>query len=203
MLRFALSEKRYFIELAQEIRTLVGDSLTLPQASRNRLPLGGLDSVSILQKLMDSMNLRGSLSPLRGRELELHLQDEDLPSFGMESPDEARRVKWPIQATVMRALQAPLVLPDLNRLFDKKLQVTLTAEQFNGVSYRTSNFAWITDLIDILQQVQIHARVIWWKSVCGAWTTSHRMHEDVLAPCVFGCLDCKDTFCHYLECPIL
>ena len=34
-------------------------------------------------------------------------------------------------------------------------------------------------------------------------TMLHDMHEDVLAPCVYGCSDCKDTFCHYLECPVL
>ena len=29
------------------------------------------------------------------------------------------------------------------------------------------------------------------------------MHESVALPCIFGCLDCKDEFCHYLRCPIL
>ena len=62
---------------------------------------------------------------------------------------------------------------------------------------------WITSLICAFQEVKIHTRVIWWKTICGAWTTSHRMHEEVLQPCVYGCVDCKDTFCHYLECPIL
>ena len=103
----------------------------------------------------------------------------------------------------MAHLQVPLVLPELNRLIDLKLKATLTSEQFNEVSYRTSNFAWITELVNVFQQVKIHTRVIWWKSVCGAWATSHRMHEHVLAPCVYGCLDCKDAFCHYLACPAL
>ena len=48
MLRFALSEKDSLLKLGQDIRTLVGSSLTLAQAARDRLPLGGLDSVSVL-----------------------------------------------------------------------------------------------------------------------------------------------------------
>ena len=43
----------------------------------------------------------------------------------------------------------------------------------------------------------------WLKVVGGGWATSVRMHESVLLPCVFGCLDCRDEVCHYLTCPIL
>ena len=45
--------------------------------------------------------------------------------------------------------------------------------------------------------------MVWWKSVCGAWTTSHRLHEINQLPCVFGCTDSKDTLSHYLVCPVL
>ena len=43
----------------------------------------------------------------------------------------------------------------------------------------------------------------WLKAVGGGWTTSIRMHESILLPCVFGCPDCPDEFRHYLICPIL
>ena len=43
----------------------------------------------------------------------------------------------------------------------------------------------------------------WLKAVGGGWTTSVRMHESVLLPCVFGCLDCRDEIRHYFTCPIL
>ena len=39
--------------------------------------------------------------------------------------------------------------------------------------------------------------------MCGAWTTSHRLHEVNQLPCVFGCTDSKYTLCHYLVCPVL
>ena len=40
-------------------------------------------------------------------------------------------------------------------------------------------------------------------SVCVGWTTSSRMHETVILPCIFGCIDCKDEFRHYMICPII
>ena len=43
----------------------------------------------------------------------------------------------------------------------------------------------------------------WLKAVGGGWTSSIRMHEAVLLPCIFGCLDCRDEYRHYLTCPIL
>ena len=43
----------------------------------------------------------------------------------------------------------------------------------------------------------------WLKAVGGGWTTSVRMHESVLLPCVFGCFDCRDELRHYLVCPLL
>ena len=38
------------------------------------------------------------------------------------------------------------------------------------------------------------------KSWAGAWTTSTRMHEPVLLPCIFGCRCSSDTITHYLKC---
>ena len=29
------------------------------------------------------------------------------------------------------------------------------------------------------------------------------MHESVIWPCVFGCIDCEDEILHYVQCPIL
>ena len=48
-----------------------------------------------------------------------------------------------------------------------------------------------------------HLSMCWLKAVGGGWTTSVRMHESVLLPRVFGCLECKDELRHYLTCPNL
>ena len=34
----------------------------------------------------------------------------------------------------------------------------------------------------------------------NGWTTSHRMHEPFLRPCLLGCRDCSDDLAHYVQC---
>ena len=108
-----------------------------------------------------------------------------------------------IQAKVMMALQPSFVVPDVASNLVTKLKVTLSADLFDSISDTFIDFQWLTTLIHIMQEVKIHCRMVWWKTVCGAWTTSHRMHEADQLPCVFGCTDAKDTLCHYLICPVL
>ena len=95
------------------------------------------------------------------------------------------------------------MLPEVNKLLVAKLKVSLSTDQFSEICQFIPDFNWITALICAFQEVKIHTRVIWWKTICGAWTTSHRMHEEFIKSCVYGCVDCKDTLCHYLECPVL
>ena len=40
------------------------------------------------------------------------------------------------------------------------------------------------------------------KTWANAWATSHRMHEEIVLPCLFGCSQ-TDSLQHYLFCPIL
>ena len=40
------------------------------------------------------------------------------------------------------------------------------------------------------------------KTWANAWATSHRMHEEIVLPCLFGCSQ-TDSLRHYLHCPIL
>ena len=41
------------------------------------------------------------------------------------------------------------------------------------------------------------------KSILNGWTTSHRMHEEVLRSCIFGCAHGADQWRHYAESGIL
>ena len=41
------------------------------------------------------------------------------------------------------------------------------------------------------------------KTWSNGWTTSYRMHEEVLLNCLFGCCGKPDDLSHYLQCPIL
>ena len=36
---------------------------------------------------------------------------------------------------------------------------------------------------------------------CNGWATSHRFHETVRLPCLFGCIGATDSFSHYVHCP--
>ena len=39
------------------------------------------------------------------------------------------------------------------------------------------------------------------KTWLNGWATSHRMHEDPILPCLFGCKDHRDSLPHYVMCP--
>ena len=38
------------------------------------------------------------------------------------------------------------------------------------------------------------------KTYVNAWATTHRYHESIRLPCIFGCNNEKDTLSHYLSC---
>ena len=37
----------------------------------------------------------------------------------------------------------------------------------------------------------------------NSWATSHRSHDPTILPCLFGCLEGKDSLQHYIHCPHL
>ena len=39
------------------------------------------------------------------------------------------------------------------------------------------------------------------KTWLNGWATSHRMHEDILLPCLLGCATGEDSLRHYVMCP--
>ena len=62
---------------------------------------------------------------------------------------------------------------------------------------------WFSKLDELFKTVNSFLRVCWLKAIGGAWTTTVRMHEGIIWPCIFGCIDCKDEILHYLQCPVL
>ena len=62
---------------------------------------------------------------------------------------------------------------------------------------------WFRQLQCVLSGCKVFLRICWLKTISNAWCTTHRMHESVLWPCVFGCNDAKDEMLHYLVCPVL
>ena len=71
---------------------------------------------------------------------------------------------------------------------------------FNPYLVDCSNFVRLEDAFGILRgcRVSVATRVL--KGWVNGWATSHRYHESVLLPCVFGCSCCADSLDHYLVC---
>ena len=66
-----------------------------------------------------------------------------------------------------------------------------------GVSFTTVNF---TETKEFLKQLSPAWATSILKTWSNSWTTSHRLHEQILRPCVFGCHGEVDTLHHYLRC---
>ena len=49
-----------------------------------------------------------------------------------------------------------------------------------------------------LARMRVATSVI--KTWANAWTTSSRMDEDLVLPCILGCQDCDDKLSHYISC---
>ena len=63
---------------------------------------------------------------------------------------------------------------------------------------------WFVNLLPVLNSVSPFVRVCWLRTMCGGWTTSVRMHQEIAFDCCFfGCTECEDTLSHYLSCPYL
>ena len=88
----------------------------------------------------------------------------------------------------------------LSTLLASKARITLSPEVASTI---VMNRCWFEELLPILHSCKILLRVCWLKAITGAWTTSIRMHDGPPWPCIFGCLDARDEFNHYMLCPIL
>ena len=81
----------------------------------------------------------------------------------------------------------------------KKLRISLGG-LFDTVQFQPN---WLGLIKTAFEESNIFLRMCWLKAIGGGWTTSTRMHESVSLPCIFGCVDCRDEFRHYIICPIL
>ena len=85
-----------------------------------------------------------------------------------------------------------------------KLSVTLQSRNLDYVSDLQFPVSWFHSLYTCLKEISPFVRTCWLRTAAGGWTTSIRMHSDVLlCRCMFGCIDSEDVLTHYLCCPIL
>jgi len=193
--RFAHSERDYLLALSVKIRGLMGDDLRLFSIGERGLPVGRLDSPSILSALLDSLEFKG---PMRSAKdiCEHSLQHRWLLTF----PSSPCPTSKGLQSSVLDVLLVGERTQDLPRALAQKASITLGAEIANSMHLRLS---WFLDLNRLLELCPLYIRMCWLKTICGAWCTSVRLHTLVRLPCVFGCPDCVDELSHYLICPTL
>ena len=215
--RFAVSEADYLIQLKEDVFAFVGDSVTVSSQALNQIFHGGINSPSILQSLHDALALKGPLSevhcqirlnpshswiltyplsvatiPLRGS-----ISVATIPLQGLSAlPKECKGV----QTAVLRILAGGETCHlYLEQELIKKLRISL------GGLFETVHFQpnWLGQINVVFESSNVFLRMCWLKAIGGGWTTSTRMHETVILPCIFGCVDCKDEFRHYMICPII
>ena len=182
--RSADSEAPYLEELRDAIFALRSDDATLVSIG-NILPQGGIDSPSILQSLHDALAFRGPprvASDIANRAPE-HQWLLSYPFSSMPSCYKGTRL------AVRKILSIDeSSIPDLNIVLARESVVTLGPDICGSV---VPQHDWFHNLEELLKSVNSFLRVCWLKAI-GAWTTTVRMHESVIWPCIFGCVDCKD-----------
>ena len=88
---------------------------------------------------------------------------------------------------------------DLEKELIKQLRISLGG-LFDTVVFQPN---WLGSIREVFEGSNMFLRMCWLKAIGGGWTTSSRMHEPIVLPCLFGCIDSKDEFRHYMICPIL
>ena len=214
MYRFAYSERVYLANLAVTVQKLIGDSNTCEAFERLIIPDAGLNSPPILQSLFNALDLSGSHSRLQvaaATVAESFLDSEEAvwltnPSvvscydFGIKKILLPEVVPEKLQGSLLKIFKLAKEAVPLGPLLAAKAVITLTPSV--GASIRMSN-NWYESLNNVFKTCKILLRVCWLKCIAGAWTTSARMHDGPLWPCIFGCPDAKDEVKHYFLCPIL
>jgi len=180
LVRFAHSEEGALRDLLSEALDIIGDSISLNELHTGRVPDAGLACTPYINTLIDSLERRGVYSPL--------------PAAVHD------------QAAIYRHLSAECVSSspqlDLERKIRKTFADILGSVRTPGVSISHLYFElnWYTSLAQVLQSVKQQAAFSLLRTFVSGWTTSHRLHEVELLPCLFGCRDECDTVCHYILC---
>ena len=105
-----------------------------------------------------------------------------------------------VRSAVLKVLDPHRKIDTTGILSAKKCAVTLGAQL---VSTARVSPNWSGHFPHFLNQVKAYVRLCWLKTISGGWCKIHRMHEDVMRPCIFGCPDSEDDLQHHLICPVL
>jgi len=193
--RFAHSEAEYLRSLCNSIAEKFGNSVTLERYLKYGIPAGGLPTPSVLESLMNALNLCGPyrcVSNICQREPK-HLWLSSYPNSAIPAGYSG------LQSAAIDVFSYTEKVHCFSQVLAKKATVTLGLEFASSFQMRVS---WFQDLERLLQVLPLYLRMCWLKAIAGAWCTSHRLQTQPRLPCIFGC-DAKDEIRHYLACPIL
>ena len=182
MFRFALSESEYIVQLDTNVRLFVGDLLPLRCFAHDHFIDGSLDSPPILQSLLDAIAFRGPFAEL-GRRIQNH---PTLSCFHVSCTLSSLAPGFKVQSQIMHVLQPATLVHELSVSLTTKIQVTLGDDMFESIRAAFDVVNWLSNLKVVLESTKIHTRVCWLKTICGAWTTSRRLHEEDRLTCLFG-----------------
>jgi len=202
MYRFASSEKVYLLQLARDVKQLCGLDVSVHDSSLE-VPIGLLDSKSILQNLLDALNFQCAHARLllaSRSHADYQCIDNRFSGILFDKSDK-------IQSVCMRALQCHADVSQ-NVLRSSILANTAVSFSRDAVDRFELSPDWFAQLYNTLGTVKYYVRMCWLKTVAGAWTTTVRTHElkntDVEAwSCLFGCACVPDQLDHYMSCPLL
>ena len=159
---------------------------------------GCLASPPSLQSLLDAIAFRGPFAEL-GRRIQTH---PTLSRLHASCTLSSLSPGFKVQSQIMHVLQLATLVHELSVSLTTKLQVTLGDDMFESIRAAFDAVNRLSNCKVVLESTRNHTRVCWLKTICGAWTTSHRLHEEARLTCLFGCPD-QDTITHYLQCPVL
>ena len=157
--------------------------------------------------------LRGdTLGPIAGRQVMDKLQRGPVPGHQANSAH-AVSYKTSIQQKISAFLDESLG-DGWPRLLDRRSSVVFPSQGGLVVSTAT-----VDHVRRMFAELPTHTSMCVVKTLVNSWTTSARMHEDLVLPCIFGCGSSPhpdalmvissgptkpaDTLAHYMVCPIL
>ena len=99
-----------------------------------------------------------------------------------------------IQKDIFQILSNGIHVDDTATLITRRLRQAFCIDDSDVIRVDLPNFQ------SLLCSLPTSVCTVVLKTVVNAWTTSHRLHETSLHPCLFGCRDGTDELKHYLKC---
>lgn len=178
LIRFAHSEREYFVELHATLceyqsARLRGDTTPLAStevpANFNNLidvPDGGISDTPILVTLMHAIQLSGPFSVFKDN-CRIDPVRDWLPNY----PTTVFPKKYKsLQSAAMEALSVEFRVSSLSAELHEKVKVTLMP-----LAPFDINLDWFSELRSVLKKETPYIKICWLRSIAGAWCTSTRL----------------------------